>query len=225
MTLADLPEIQIKRHIRATRLKLRVEPSQIRVTAPVFCTQKQIQNFIDQSTDWLLKTWRKQQENVNKEDKSLPNSLKLFFHDEDIQIIYQKQKSSFIWDDQLAIAYISDRDSAAYLRAFVIAYAKIYLPICLAEISRTMGLSYVKCSIRQPKTRWGSCSVHKDIMLNSALVLCEKKLVEYVCIHELAHTKHFDHSVNFWNEVEKHDKNYKNNRKTLKSTQMPFWWS
>jgi len=224
MTLADLPEIQIKRHMRATSLKLRVEPNQIRLTVPVFCTQKQIQNFLDQSTDWLIETWQKQQNQVNNQEKTLPDSLKLFNLNNEIKIVYQKQKSSFIWDEKSLTLSVSDRDPEQYLRIFIIAYAKTYLPICLTEISRKIGLSFEKCTIRQPKTRWGSCSVRKDIMLNSALVLCEKKLVEYVCIHELAHTKYFDHSIQFWTEVEKHDSNFKKNRKELKAIQMPFWW-
>ena len=58
MTLSDLPEIKIVRNVRSTRLRLRVEPTQIRLTAPVLCSKRQIQNFIDQSAlhywwNWL----------------------------------------------------------------------------------------------------------------------------------------------------------------------------
>ena len=56
MTLADLPKIQIIRNVRSTRLRLRVEPHQIRLSAPVFCSKSQIQKFIDQSESWLLAT-------------------------------------------------------------------------------------------------------------------------------------------------------------------------
>lgn len=86
------------------------------------------------------------------------------------------------------------------------------------------GLKFGECSIRQPKTRWGSCTARHDIMLNSALVLVDHVITRYVCVHELAHTQHFDHSSAFWSEVEKHDANYKNHRKILKSGVMPWWW-
>ena len=222
MTLSDLPEIQIKRHVRATRLKLRVEPHQICLTAPVFCTKKQIQYFIDQSSAWMIETWQKQQVNVS--EKVLPKTLKLFNNEQEIQIIYQKQKPSFQWNDVLNTVFISERQPEQYLKAFVIAYAKVHLPEYLSHVSHHIGLEYGKCNIRQAKTRWGSCSMRKDIMLNSALVFFPLDIVRYVCIHELAHTQHFDHSPHFWAKVEKHDGLYQEHRKKLKNTLLPYWW-
>ena len=107
----------------------------------------------------------------------------------------------------------------------MIAYAKHYLPIYLQQVSSEIGLNFAECAIRQPKTRWGSCTSKHDIMLNSALVLCDVAMARYVCVHELAHTQHFDHSSVFWAEVEKHDANYKHHRKILKSSVMPWWWA
>lgn len=225
MTISDLPEIQIVRHVRSTRLRLRVEPHQIRLTAPVFCTKKQIQDFIEQSKTWLIETWQSQQEKIQAIDRTLPNELQLFNLDQPIQIIYQKQKVSFTWNEALKVLFISDRQPEQYLKSFVIAYAKTYLPAYLKKVSEQIGLPFNHCSIRQPKTRWGSCNTKQEIMLNSALVLFSQEITQYVCIHELAHTKHFDHSLWFWAEVEKHDQHYKMHRKTLKTTPLPYWWS
>ncbi|QIO08787.1 M48 family metallopeptidase [Acinetobacter lanii] len=224
MTLADLPEIQIIRNIRSTRLRLRVDQDQIRLTAPVFCTQRQIQSFIDQSEQWLIQTWQKQQEKIVQIDKSLPIELKLFNLEQPLHILYQAQKKSFDLDLENHQLLISDRQPETYLKAFVIGYAKQYLPLYLQEVSQACGLPYGKCSIRQPKTRWGSCTSKHDIMLNSGLVLFPKDITRYVCVHELAHTKHFDHSASFWKEVLKHDANFQQHRKILKSTPMPWWW-
>jgi len=226
MSFNDLPEIQIKRHIRATRLRLRVEPNQIRLTAPILCSQKQIQNFIDQSTPWLIETWQKYQVQLqaSNQDKTLPSALTLFNIPQAIQIIYQQQKLSFEWHEHSNTLYISDRHPEQYLKAFIMAYAKTHLPIFLEKVSHEINLCYGKCSVRQAKTRWGSCSMRHDIMLNCALVFLDQKLVKYVCIHELAHTKYFDHSVKFWAEVQKYDQDYQDNRKALKRSVMPWWW-
>lgn len=224
MTLNDLPEIQITRNVRSTRLRLRVEGDQIRLTAPVFCSKKQIQNFINQAESWLLKTWQAQQEKLQGIDRSLPVSLQLFNHAQPFNVIYQTQKHNFVLDYENHSLYISDRNLENYLKAFVITYAKEQLPIYLAQISKETGLSYQACNIRQPKTRWGSCSAKHNIMLNSALVLFPEHIVRYLCVHELAHTRHFDHSPRFWAEVAKHDPNYSIHRKILKNTVMPYWW-
>lgn len=224
MTLNDLPEIQIIRNVRSTRLRLSVEPTQIRLTAPVLCSKRQIQNFIDQSEQWLIQTWQKQQEKIVQIDKTLPNELQLFNLDQSVVITYQSQKHCFIFDDENLQLFISDRQPEQYLKAFVIAYAKQHLPLYLEEVSQASSLSFGKCAIRQPKTRWGSCTSKHDIMLNSGLVLFPKHITCYVCVHELAHTKHFDHSPHFWAEVHKHDANFQQHRKILKSSPMPYWW-
>lgn len=224
MTLKDLPEIQISRNIRSTRLRLRVEPTQIRLTAPIFCTQGQIQNFIRQSEQWLVDTWKKQQQQIKSIDRSLPTELKLFNRLETLKISYQIQKKSFDLDVLNHHLYISNRNPEQYLKAFVIAYAKHHLPIYLQEVSQECDLPFAACNIRHPKTRWGSCNMRHDIMLNAGLVLFPEVITRYVCVHELAHTRHFDHSAAFWREVAKHDISYQQHRKSLKHTPLPYWW-
>ncbi|WP_180022833.1 SprT family zinc-dependent metalloprotease [Acinetobacter sp. YH16044] len=220
----NLPEIQITRKLRATRLRLRVEPTQIKLTVPQFCTQRQVQDFLKQSEQWMIETWQKQQEKTGQIDKTLPVELELFNLEQPLSIVYKVQKHSFILDEENHQLFISDRQPEQYLKSFVIAYAKEYLPIYLKQVSSETGLKYGECSIRQPKTRWGSCSARHDIMLNSALVLFPEQVARYVAVHELAHTKHFDHSPNFWAEVQKHDINFQQHRKILKMTAMPWWW-
>ena len=219
-----LPEIQITHHARATRLRLRVEPTQIRLTVPKYCTQKQIQHFLNESEQWMRETWLKQQEKIGQFDRNLPTELPLFNLEQPIQIDYVTQKQSYLWNADQQKLLVSDRQPEQYLKAFVIAYAKLHLPLYLSQLSRETGLKYAQCSIRQPKTRWGSCSAKHDIMLNSGLVLFASAITRYVAIHELAHTVYFDHSSKFWAEVEKHDRDYQQHRKILKNTALPYWW-
>lgn len=225
MTLAELPEIQITHHARATRLRLRVEPTQIRLTVPKFCSKRQIQDFLNQSEQWMVETWQKQQASLVQIDRTLPTELRLFNRQNALTVSYKTQKNAYILDEYNHQLWISDRQPESYLKSFVIAYAKQHLPIYLQQISHETGLKFAQCSIRQPKTRWGSCSAKHDIMLNSALVLFPEAITRYVCVHELAHTQHFDHSARFWTEVAKYDAAFQQNRKTLKTTALPYWWA
>ncbi|CAM2896963.1 SprT family zinc-dependent metalloprotease [Acinetobacter celticus] len=221
----NLPKIQMTHHARATRLRLRVEPTQIRLTVPKYCTKHQIQEFLKQSEQWMIETWQKQQEKVVQIERILPTELKLFNLEQPLQIVYKTQKNSYIFDGQNHQLLMSDRQPEQYLKAFTIAYAKHHLPIFLKQVSNEIGLKFAECVVRQPKTRWGSCTSKHDIMLNSALVLFPETISRYVAVHELAHTRHFDHSPYFWAEVEKHDCNYKNHQRILKTTTMPYWWN
>ncbi|MGE8537886.1 MAG: M48 family metallopeptidase [Acinetobacter sp.] len=225
MTLSDLPEIQISRNVRSTRLRLRVDATQIRLTAPVFCSKKQIQHFIQQSESWLIKTWQSQQEKSENIDRTLPGEVQLFNLKAPVQISYQQQRNNFSFDPENLQLWISDRHPEAYLKAFVIAYAKEAIPEYLKRVSQQCHLPFNQCNIRQPKTRWGSCSAKHDIMLNSALVLFPEGVMCYVVVHELAHTRHFDHSPRFWAEVAKHDPHFQAHRTILKNTPLPYWWS
>lgn len=225
MKLNDLPEIKVLRHAQAKRLRLRVEAHGIRLTVPLSCSQKQIQAFIEQSTPWLLETWQQQQQRLALKDHSFPQQLRLFNLDQAIEITVQTQRQSFEFNlDKLHVC-LSDRAPEAYLKAFVIAYAKQHLAAYLDQISLQCALKFQQSNIRQPKTRWGSCSSRHDIMLNAALVLYPIAVVRYVCVHELAHTQHFDHSARFWSLVQQHDPDFQQHRQTLKTTALPYWWT
>ena len=70
--------------------------------------------------------------------------------------------------------------------------------------------------IKNLKSRWGSCNHEKVVTLNSSLLKLPEDLVEYVMVHELAHTRYLNHSKSFWNEVVSILPDYKERRKSLK---------
>ncbi len=64
--------------------------------------------------------------------------------------------------------------------------------------SLEMGVRCRRLSIRDQKSRWGSCSSRKTVSLNWKLILLDPKLCHYVVLHELAHLIHLNHSRDFW---------------------------
>ena len=94
--------------------------------------------------------------------------------------------------------------------------AREYLPYRLEYLAKLYGYKYSKCRLSHANTRWGSCSSNKTISLNIGLMKVPEPLRDYVILHELAHLNHMDHSAAFWQEVAKHDKNYKAHKKRLK---------
>ena len=79
-----------------------------------------------------------------------------------------------------------------------------------------VGVTYNKISIRNQKTRWGSCSSKGNLNFNVALMLAPIEVLDYVVVHELCHRLHLNHSKEFWKEVEKAIPDYKEKEKWLK---------
>ena len=77
--------------------------------------------------------------------------------------------------------------------------AKKHLPAKVKELSEKHNLNYKKVFIKNLKSRWGSCSAQNNINLNLHLMRLPEKFIDYVILHELAHTKEKNHGKNFWN--------------------------
>jgi predicted metal-dependent hydrolase len=73
----------------------------------------------------------------------------------------------------------------------------------LNELAKANGFVYNKASIRNQKTRWGSCSAKNNISLNVKLVRLPGELIDYVILHELLHTRIKHHSSSFWNALDR----------------------
>lgn len=79
--------------------------------------------------------------------------------------------------------------------------AKNILTLKVKELSRKHNFTFKKISIRNQKTRWGSCSHKNNISLNAKLALLPERIINYVIIHELMHTKIKNHSKEFWSSL------------------------
>ncbi|MDC1352908.1 M48 family metallopeptidase [Flavobacteriales bacterium] len=77
--------------------------------------------------------------------------------------------------------------------------AKELLPIRTSELATKFNLSYEKVSVKNTKSRWGSCSHQNNISLSLHLMRLPKELRDYVILHELAHTVEKNHQPPFWN--------------------------
>jgi hypothetical protein len=81
--------------------------------------------------------------------------------------------------------------------------AKKYLPVRLNELSRKHQLPYNRVIIKNNKSRWGSCSQKDNINLSLHLMRLPDHLIDYILLHELAHTLHKNHGRQFWKSMEK----------------------
>lgn len=95
--------------------------------------------------------------------------------------------------------------------------AENLLPQRLSALAAHYGFTYASVSVRQLKTRWGSCDVRRHITLNIFLMQLPWELIDYVLVHELAHTEELNHSAAFWEIVGQCLPTHKQLRKQLRA--------
>ena len=118
--------------------------------------------------------------------------------------------------DQQKMAILSNEDIRQLAKDAV-----EYIPKRVGHFAKIIGVDYGRITIRNQKTRWGSCSSKGNLNFNCLLMLTPPEVIDYVVVHELCHRKEMNHSKAFWREVEKVIPNYKEYVEWLKNS---FLW-
>ncbi|MCX6716659.1 MAG: M48 family metallopeptidase [Candidatus Taylorbacteria bacterium] len=101
--------------------------------------------------------------------------------------------------------YLKNRENA---RAFIERKSE--------EFNKFYGYKINRISIRNQRTRWGSCSKKGNLNFNYRLILLPERLADYVIVHEICHLGEFNHSSKFWALVERTIPDYRERRQILK---------
>jgi hypothetical protein len=86
----------------------------------------------------------------------------------------------------------------------------------IAYFNQSLEYPVGKVSIKNQKTRWGSCSGKRNLSFNYKIIFMPENLRDYIIIHELCHLKEMNHSKNFWTLVSQKVSDYKALRKQIK---------
>ena len=214
---------------RAKNINISIRPFiGVRVAVPRFATYRQAQLFVQSRKLWI----KMHADNMTQyENRQTVFDWNTVFKTKTHQLNLLKSKIEIInykiTDNQLIINIPETKNIAenavqiAIQKAIENTYrleAKNYLPNRVNELASKHGLSYQKVKINNAKTRWGSCSSTNNINLTLQLMRLPNHLIDYVILHELAHTKVKNHSVTFWNFLDTlTDNNAKKLDKELKT--------
>lgn len=113
------------------------------------------------------------------------------------------------------VSDLTDAQRAALEKRYIQA-ARDYFPKRAAYFLPLTGGSFTRITIRDQKTRWGSCSAKGTLSFNWRLMLAPPAVLDYVVVHELCHLTHMNHSKAFWALVESVCPDYRTHRRWLK---------
>ncbi|WRB05498.1 M48 family metallopeptidase [Helicobacter pylori] len=190
--LDDIP-ITIQKSKKIKTLSLNITPSlEVILKMPDSCPQARANAFLKEQEAWLKKTLLAMQEKY-----SLLRTRLNTYKDKILVFDEVKNANDYTLTDLKKIL-------------------KTYLEQKLPLIAQKMQTSYTGFSIRNNAKVLGSCSYHNRLSFALLLVCAQKEAIDYVIIHELAHTIHKNHSKNFWRCVKIFCPNYRALRDHLK---------
>ncbi|MGL2486573.1 M48 family metallopeptidase [Helicobacter pylori] len=190
--LDDIP-ITIQKSEKIKTLSLNITPSlEVILKMPNSCSQARASAFLKEQEAWLKKTLSAMQEK---------HSL--------LRTNLEKYKNKILVFDE-------EKNANDYTLTDLKKILKTYLEQKLPLIAQKMQTSYTGFNIRNNAKVLGSCSYHNRLSFALLLVCAKKEAIDYVIIHELAHTIHKNHSKNFWRCVQIFCPNYRALRGHLK---------
>ena len=230
------PPCKIRRSRRAKHILLRVTPEDgLVATLPWRATKKALRQAISEHAVWIeeqLLRVEGERERLLQARQARPETLELRAAGQILHLQYTASSGSrhrlMRQDDTLHLHMPDIKNTAAahhQLGNFVRREARAFLGDRLERLADRHGLEYSGLSIRRQKTRWGSCSAKKKINLNDRLMFLPESLMEHVLLHELAHTRHLDHSPRFYALLEHMDPNASAHRHALRHAgeYVPAW--
>jgi predicted metal-dependent hydrolase len=196
--------VVFRRNAAARRLILRLnsEGTAAVVTVPRGVSRAQALDFVQRSTDWLSDHLSKRADNV-----PLRAGSRIPLRGEDHDISHIGHRRGTVTVDPVARTILVPGDIphvARRLVDFLKVAARQELTAASRRYAAAMGVTYRRITIRDQKSRWGSCSANGDLSYSWRLILTPPYVLDYVAAHEVAHLVHLNHGRRFWRLVLTH---------------------
>lgn len=192
---------------------------EIRVSLPYWLPYKAGEQFAVSKTPWIIANRIASDHNL-RHGNAIGKAHHVYFEQSPdntkilARVAATEVRVSFPMDYSADSPEVQEAAHKACIRALR-KEAEVLLPQRLEALASQTGFTYTSVSVKQLKSRWGSCNSHKEIVLNLFLMQLPWKLIDYVLVHELTHTKVMRHGAPFWREMERHLPHAKSLRKQM----------
>ncbi|MBE6444051.1 MAG: M48 family metallopeptidase [Alphaproteobacteria bacterium] len=206
-------KIKIIKSLKAKKLILRIDEKLhcAVLTIPKTCSQKQALLFLDSNKDWITNMMAHLPQNTHFFD-----GAELSFWNKKYTIQHNPLLRGSCFENNLLkiggnIEFLHRRTTD-----FLKQQALKLLSQLTIEKAKQLDVKVNTISVKDTKSRWGSCSTRGNINYNWRISMAPLYVIEYLVCHEVSHLKHPDHSTNFWHTLESICPNYKEGKQWLK---------
>lgn len=222
VTLDEIPlTVEVERK-QIRHIYLHVRPgARVLISAPLRFTDAEILSFARTKTDWLIRQLESMKHVRVRKEPQYESGEIIHFWGQPYELAFLPDKSrSLSFRDGKANLVMPGNASRRMRERFVKDQMKLRLHRAIAMRlpvwEKDMGLYARSFSVRDMKSRWGSCNIATaQLTFNSELVRLDPICLDYICVHELAHLRHSRHNKAFWNLVAAHIPDWKQTRAAL----------
>jgi len=198
------PDIVFQRSLRADRYRLTLRRDGVAVaTIPARGSEREARAFVDQHRDWLERT-RERQKLRPRGATVWTLGTHVLWRGEMVEVrpaIEGEKPHVCLAADVFRVPQLQG-DLRPTLEAHFLRTAKVELPGRTWELAAETGVEVKEVTVRNQRSRWGSCSAGGVISLNWRLVQTPYSVRDYIIYHELMHLREMNHSDRFWARVE-----------------------
>lgn len=213
------PEIEIiRKRVKRMTLRIRTEDERIICTIPWYVSKAETMEFIKKNTPWIEKQKHKLRQLRSLHIHREPGTLLYMGESYRVVTVPNATNPGIVNHEEMIIISSIDPEDALHRKEWYRLQAHEVLPPLIQESAKLHGFAYKKISIKHQKSKWGSCSVDGSLHFNAKMLLCPEHVINYLIIHELAHTREFHHGEKFWQLVESCCPNYLEAEKYLRTT-------
>lgn len=212
-------EIICRKSSKAKRVIIRISQDKIvQLIVPKRVSFKNAINFLHSKSDWIYEKFsvisNKQQPELQKFGDN--SSISIFGNNYTIIYGNSLRGNIKIQEDKIIIYGEKEKIHNKILQ-YINKIAANYIKNKIQDYNKMGEFKYKRITVRDTKTRWGSCSSKGNLSFSWRLALAPREVFDYVIAHELAHLKEMNHSKNFWHIVSILYPDYKKARKWLKT--------
>lgn len=193
--------IHILFNSKSKRMNLSFKGDHFRLSAPIGTMPMDIQGFIRRCENWMIQVLQKP-----KSEKPLcvpfKNGDKIHVLGQEYMLIFKNDlnKKMFIKDDIIEV--LSPRNGHLFvLEAGLRDLIEKILTQRTLVYAKMLGKTVNRITIKDTKSRWGSCSAQNNINYCWRIVFAPSQVVDYLCAHEVSHLVEMNHSTRFWSIV------------------------
>jgi predicted metal-dependent hydrolase len=208
--LIDYKLIRSKRKTLSLQINTNAE---LIIRCPQKLTIKEVESFIVDKTEWIEEKQHAVQSEQIQTPAYAPGEQFLYLGNQYPLIHHAEQTPKLDFDGK--VFSLKGDGYSAFHTWYKTAFKKVALPR-LDYYADLYQLNYQQVRLKMQKTLWGSCSSVNNINLNYLLIMAPMSVIDYVIVHELAHTKIKNHSKDFWQLVESMLPKYKASKSWLK---------